>query len=83
MVKAEELDQLRCEITPIPTRHYNHAARAIELAQRILDERDNLIAWAKNRLMIAGCSEKDALANIFRALNTKKEKPVKPQSPYE
>lgn len=48
MIKREDLDQLRCEITVIPTRRYNHAARALALAEALLEERDELLAKIKS-----------------------------------
>lgn len=70
MVKLEDIDQLKCEITAIPTRHYNHAARALAIAEKLLKERNNVIALAKKVLIEnSHLSEKEALARIFSHLH--------------
>lgn len=43
LTKPEQLDQLRCEITRIPTKHFNHAARALALAEQLFKEREAAI----------------------------------------
>lgn len=84
MVKREQIDQLRCEITVLPTRHYNAAARAIELAQDLINERDNVIALAKSGLISHGHTEKSALALIFSRLHGGSSGvEAKIKSPYE
>lgn len=70
MKPEDELDVLRLEIRTLPQRHYNHAARALAAAEKLLEQRNNLIAFSKQLLLEMHLPEKEALAQTYRHMHS-------------